>query len=107
MMKHLRSASKLLLRSCCLGNKSGFVVGLFLARPRKRPKKKGAAQTPRGLLFRELSLWWKRKLLPCERLGIHEAQVMDGTARKSPIRSAAKAVEARRGRTDGFYTYLL
>ncbi len=39
--------------------------GLFLARPRKRPKKKGAAQAPRGLLFRELSLGRKRKLLPC------------------------------------------
>ena len=59
----------------------------LLVRPRKRPKKKGAAQTPRGLLFRELSLWWERKLLPCERLEIHEAQVMDGTARKSPFPS--------------------
>ena len=72
--------------------------GLFLPRPGKRPKKKGAAQAPRGLLFRELSLWWTRKLLPCERLGIHEAQVLDGTARKSPFPPAAKVGEARRAR---------
>ena len=78
-----------------------FAPGLFLARPRKRPKKKGAAQTPRGLLFRELSLGWKQKLLPCERLGIHEAKALDGTARKSPFTPPPNAREAKRVRGRG------
>ena len=30
-------------------------------------------------------LWWQRALLPCERLGIHEAKAVDGTAQKSPF----------------------
>ncbi len=86
----------------------------FVARPGKRPKKKGAclpvcvrrtgrrgahraccvraARTGRrGLLFRELPLWWKRKLLPCGPLGRFWTMVMDGTARKSPFNPAAFA----------------
>ena len=55
----------------------------------KGRKRRAPLRAPRGLLFRELSLWWERKLLPCERLEIHEAQVMDGTARKSPFPPAA------------------
>ena len=65
--------------------------GLFLARPRKRPKKKGAAQTPRGLLFREPSQWCKRAFVSCGPLGCCWTMVMDGTARKSPFRPAAFA----------------
>ena len=78
----------------------------FVARPGKRPKKKGAClsacdahrqarrtalQAGRGLLFRELPLWWKRKLLPCGPLGRFWTMVMDGTARKSPFNPAAFA----------------
>ncbi len=52
-----------LLRNLCfslLNVLCQFSNRKLLARPRKRPKKKGAAQTPRGLLFRELPLGWKR-----------------------------------------------
>ncbi len=70
----------------------------FVARPGKRPKKKGACLPVcvrrtgrRGLLFRELPLWWKRKLLPCGPLGRFWTMVMDGTARKSPFNPAAFA----------------
>ncbi len=81
--------------------------GLFLARPRKRPKKKGAclrgaprcrqaAQTPRGLLFRELPLWSIPEFVPCERWGIHKAKALDGTARKSPFTPHRTRRQARR-----------
>ncbi len=81
--------------------------GLFLARPRKRPKKKGAclrgaprcrqaAQAPRGLLFRELPLWSIPEFVPCERWGIHKAKALDGTARKSPFTPHRTRRQARR-----------
>ena len=59
----------------------------LLVRPRKRPKKKGAAQTPRGLLFRELPLWCKQAFVPSGPFGRFWAEVLGGSARKSPFLS--------------------
>ena len=58
--------------------------GLFLARPRKRPKKKGAAQTPRGLLFRELPLWCNQAVVPSGRFGRFWAKCLGDLRGKAP-----------------------
>ena len=89
-------------------NTISFAFGLFLVRPRKRPKKKGTAQTPpvcvretartgrRGLLFRELPLWCKQAVVPSGRFGRFLAEVLGGSARKSPFPPAAKVGKAQK-----------
>ena len=70
----------------------------FVARPRKRPKKKGACLPVcvrrtgrRGLLFRELPLWCEQAVVPSGRFGGFGAEVLEGPARKSPFNPAAFA----------------
>ena len=63
----------------------------LLARCAQASVRETARTGRRGLLFRELPLWWKRALLPCGPLGRFWTMVMDGTARKSPFNPAAFA----------------